>query len=118
VMEVAPVVTSRVDLPNRCTEPGPRARESARTDPAPVWDVVPDVDGLGHRALSVPCTDGSVGTVCWARVRECLPKPDSRQRSDLVLDLRCSVPLQCIECGSHSLELLGRMTDPVDKLAN
>ena len=36
----------------------------------------------------------------------------------LVFDLRLPVPLQCIECGSHGVELLGRMTDPVDKLAN
>ena len=43
---------------------------------------------------------------------------DSRPRGDLVLDLRRSVPLQCIECGSHGLELLGRVTDPVDKLAD
>ena len=37
---------------------------------------------------------------------------------DLVLDLRRSVPLQRIECRSHGLELLGRMTDPIDELAN
>jgi hypothetical protein len=43
---------------------------------------------------------------------------DSRPHGDLVLDLHRSVPLQRIECGSHGLELLGRMTDPVDKLAN
>jgi len=43
---------------------------------------------------------------------------DSRPHGDLVLDLRRSVPLQRIECGAHGLELLGRMTDPVDKLAN
>src|SRR6476620_7427470 len=40
------------------------------------------------------------------------------RHGDLVLDLRRSVPLQRIECSSHGLELLGRMTDPVDKLAN
>ena len=37
---------------------------------------------------------------------------------DLVLDLRLTVTAQCIESGSHGVDLLGRMTDPVDKLAN
>src|SRR5436190_1035257 len=40
------------------------------------------------------------------------------RRSGLVLDLRLSGPLRCLECGPHGLELLRRMTGPVDKLAN
>ena len=31
---------------------------------------------------------------------------------DLVLDLRLSLPLQCIDGGSHGVQLLGRVTDP------
>ena len=46
-------------------------------------------------------------TVRCASVHECHRRPDSRPRSDLVLYLRSFVPLQCIECGSHGLELLG-----------
>ena len=42
----------------------------------------------------------------------------SRPRGGLVLYLRRFPPLQCVESGSHGLELLGRMTDPVDELAN
>src|ERR1041385_7220225 len=52
----------------------------------------------------------------WASVQEC--HQSDRVRVDLVLDLRLSVPLQCIECGSHGLGLLGRVTAPVDELAD
>src|SRR5215472_2933969 len=48
VMEVPPVVTSGMDLPDRGTEATWGASESARTDPAPVRDFVPDVAGIGH----------------------------------------------------------------------
>src|ERR1044071_8715527 len=58
---------------------------------------------------------GVVELAC-ASVREC--HPNGRVGVDLVLDLCLSVPLQGSECGSHGLELLGRMTDPVNKLAN
>ena len=51
----------------------------------------------------------------WASVPEC---PPSAEWDDLVLDLCLSVPLQVSKCGSHGLELLGRMTDPVNELAN
>src|SRR6185437_4794751 len=40
------------------------------------------------------------------------------QRSRLVLDLRLSGPLRCIDCGPHGLQLLRRMTDPVEELTN
>src|ERR1700750_2151615 len=54
VMEVTPVVPSGMDLPDRGTEPGTPASESARTDPAPVRDFVPDVDGVRHRNCQSP----------------------------------------------------------------
>ena len=53
VMEVTPVLPSGMDLPDRGTEPGPSASESARTNPAPVRDFRPRCSRRPSPCLSV-----------------------------------------------------------------
>ena len=74
VMEVTPIIASWVDLPNRRAKPIACSYEFPRADSAPVWNVVPDVGGIGHPAFILAGTRPSdVTTSPCASVRECHP---------------------------------------------
>ena len=80
VVEVTPVIASWVDLPNRRAKPVACSYESPSADSTPVWNVVPDVDGVGHPTFILAGTSqGGVTTSPWAvfgnvtRARRLLP---------------------------------------------
>ena len=72
---------------------------------------------LRQRAGMSPEAERALQSVDVPRKRAC-DVHVNRTHGNSVLDLSRSLLLQGIESGPHCLELLGRVTDPVEELVN